>query len=72
MKTVVAGVALCCSIHLGVLGTVTGLAVWSWGGPLVAGVAVVAASFLVIGRQHRCHDDPPGIPVDRAEGYCTP
>lgn len=77
MKTVVAGAALCCTIHLGVLGATTGLTAWSWGEPLAAGVAAVAASLLAIGRQHRRHDDTSGddhlaIPVDRADGRCTP
>jgi len=58
MKAIAAAAALCCSIHLGVLAAVTGLAVWSWTGPLVAVVAVVAVLLLARRRRHGRHDGP--------------
>lgn len=83
MKAIAAAAALCCSIHLGVLAAGTGLAVWSWTGPLVAVVAVVAVSLLARRRRHGRHDGPLDdgphdegprhrLTMGRAEEGCTP
>lgn len=51
-----AAFGLCCSVQLGVFAAVTGVAVWSWAGPPVAVVSVVA--MLLLAR--RRHDGPLG------------